>query len=87
MNIKSPFSLYDFIGYFFPGFISISIFIIYYSCCNDMVLKLSDFSTFNINNDDDIFMKEVYMNSLEFDTDTINQGILLFEQKSLFKNM
>lgn len=58
MNIKSPFSLYDFIGYFFPGFISISIFIIYYSCCNDMVLKLSDFSTFNINNDDDIFIND-----------------------------
>lgn len=29
MNIKSPFSLYDFIGYFFPGVIAICIFLLY----------------------------------------------------------
>lgn len=39
------------------------------------------------NNNDNVFVKEVYINSLDISNDKLNHGILLYEQKILFNDI
>lgn len=50
--MKSPFSLYDFIGYFFPGFVSLVIVLIFYSFYNDYIVLLKETNSICLYNND-----------------------------------